>query len=186
MFERISSRLQRKIEKSQYQLIQLVSVRRTYREKRDKKRFRSLVDIPKEITLSEQQVIGATSHARETLLVAGAGSGKTFVLVGRAKYLINSKRVPPKNILMLAFNRDAAKEIAYRTKSSGIDVKAQTFHSFGNSVLQDSGQRTGAAFGNDGELSRFINKFITDGIDESGKKDLAEYFAYESVPKREF
>jgi DNA helicase-4 len=186
MFERMSLRLQRKIEKSQYQLIQLVSVRRTYREKRDKKRFRSLVDIPKEITLSEQQVIGATSHARETLLVAGAGSGKTFVLVGRAKYLIKSKRVPPENILMLAFNREAAKEIADRTKSSGIDVKAQTFHSFGNSVLLDSGQRTGAAFGNDGELPRFINNFISDGIDEAGKQDLANYFTYESVPKRTF
>lgn len=186
LFKRKSLRLQRQIEKTQYQLIQLISIKRTYLEKRDKKKFRELAEIPKEITLSEKQVVAATSHARETLVVAGAGSGKTFVLVGRAKYLINSKRVPEEKILMLAFNKDAAKELAERTKSSGINVRAQTFHSFGNFVLKTTGQNTGAAFGDDGEISRFVAKFIDSGLDETGKKDLAFFFATETVPKRDF
>ena len=91
LFARIKQRFQRKVEDVQYQAIQLVSVKRSYLERRDKNRFRELVDIPAEITLSEEQVIAATSHAKETLVVAGAGSGKTFVLVGRAKYLVSSE-----------------------------------------------------------------------------------------------
>ena len=110
MFDRFKQRFTRKIETAQYQAIQLVSVRRSYLERRDKGRFRELVDIPAEITLSKEQVIAATSHAKETLVVAGAGSGKTFVLVGRAKYLVGSERTTEDQILMLAYNKDAAEE----------------------------------------------------------------------------
>jgi DNA helicase-4 len=135
MFERFTQRLTKKIEVTQYQVIQLVSVKRSYLEKRDKNRFRDLVDIPAEITLSEEQVNAATSHAKETLVVAGAGSGKTFVLVGRAKYLVSSQRTTEDKILMLAYNKDAAEELSTRTKASGIKVTAQTFHGFGLSVI---------------------------------------------------
>ena len=131
MLDRFKQRFTRKIETVQYQAIQLVSVRRTYLERRDKGRFRELVDIPAEITLSEEQVIAATSHAKETLVVAGAGSGKTFVLVGRAKYLVGSERTTENQILMLAYNKDAAEELSQRTKHSGISVTASTFHAFG-------------------------------------------------------
>jgi DNA repair exonuclease SbcCD nuclease subunit len=88
---RFTQRFQRKVETVQYQTIQLVSVKRSYLERRDKNRFRELVDIPAEIILSEEQVIAATSHAKETLVVAGAGSGKTFVLVGNHDMLSNSQ-----------------------------------------------------------------------------------------------
>ena len=108
ILQRFKQRFSRSIERAQYQAIQLVSVKRTYLERRDKGRFRELVDIPKEIHLSNEQVTAATSHARETLVVAGAGSGKTFVLVGRAKYLVNSQRANPDSVLMLAYNKDAA------------------------------------------------------------------------------
>jgi len=122
MLNRLRQRFQRKVETVQYQAIQLVSVKRSYLERRDKNRFRELVDIPAEITLSEEQVIAATSHAKETLVVAGAGSGKTFVLVGRAKYLVGSERTTEDKILMLAYNKDAAEELSRRTKASGISV----------------------------------------------------------------
>ena len=152
IFARFTQRFQRKVETVQYQAIQLVSVKRSYLERRDKNRFRELVDIPAEITLSEEQVIAATSHAKETLVVAGAGSGKTFVLVGRAKYLVGSERTTEDKILMLAYNKDAAEELSRRTKASGISVTAQTFHGFGNSVIKAPGERTGVAFGDSGDL----------------------------------
>ena len=40
MFERVKQRLTKKVETTQYQMIQLVSIRRSYLEKKDKKRFR--------------------------------------------------------------------------------------------------------------------------------------------------
>ena len=186
MFERFKQRFSRKVESAQYQAIQLVSVKRSYLERRDKNRFRELVDIPAEITLSEEQVIAATSHAKETLVVAGAGSGKTFVLVGRAKYLVGSDRTTEDKILMLAYNKDAAEELSRRTKASGISVTAQTFHGFGNSVIKAPGERTGVAFGDSGEVSKFLAHQLKHELDEESKNGLAKYFSQELVPYRDF
>lgn len=186
MLERFKQRFSRKVESAQYQAIQLVSVKRSYLERRDKNRFRKLVDIPAEITLSEEQVIAATSHAKETLVVAGAGSGKTFVLVGRVKYLVGSERTTEDKILMLAYNKDAAEELSRRTKASGVSVTAQTFHGFGNSVIKAPGERTGVAFGDSGEISRFLAQRLKTGLDEESKIELAKYFSQELVPYRDF
>ena len=186
MFERFKQRFSRKVESAQYQAIQLVSVKRSYLERRDKNRFRELVDIPAEITLSEEQVIAATSHAKETLVVAGAGSGKTFVLVGRAKYLVGSDRTTEDKILMLAYNKDAAEELSRRTKASGISVTAQTFHGFGNSVIKAPGERTGVAFGDSGEVSKFLAHQLKNELSEDSKSGLAKYFSQELVPYRDF
>ena len=186
MLERFKQRFSRKVESAQYQAIQLVSVKRSYLERRDKNRFRELVDIPAEITLSEEQVIAATSHAKETLVVAGAGSGKTFVLVGRAKYLVGSERTTEDKILMLAYNKDAAEELSRRTKASGISVTAQTFHGFGNSVIKAPGERTGVAFGDSGEVSKFLAHQLKHELDEESKSGLAKYFSQELVPYRDF
>ena len=60
-FSRFRQRFERKVESVQYQAIQLVSVKRSYLERRDKGRFRELIDIPAEINLSEEQVTAATS-----------------------------------------------------------------------------------------------------------------------------
>jgi DNA helicase-4 len=186
MLERFKQRFSRKVESAQYQAIQLVSVKRSYLERRDKNRFRELVDIPAEITLSEEQVIAATSHAKETLVVAGAGSGKTFVLVGRAKYLVGSDRTTEDKILMLAYNKDAAEELSRRTKASGISVTAQTFHGFGNSVIKAPGERTGVAFGDSGEVSKFLAHQLKNELSEDSKYGLAKYFSQELVPYRDF
>ena len=186
MLERFKQRFSRKVESAQYQAIQLVSVKRSYLERRDKNRFRELVDIPAEITLSEEQVIAATSHAKETLVVAGAGSGKTFVLVGRAKYLVGSDRTTEDKILMLAYNKDAAEELSRRTKASGISVTAQTFHGFGNSVIKAPGERTGVAFGDSGEVSKFLAHQLKNELSEDSKSGLAKYFSQELVPYRDF
>ena len=186
MLERFKQRFSRKVESAQYQAILLVSVKRSYLERRDKNRFRELVDIPAEITLSEEQVIAATSHAKETLVVAGAGSGKTFVLVGRAKYLVGSERTTEDKILMLAYNKDAAEELSRRTKASGISVTAQTFHGFGNSVIKAPGERTGVAFGDSGEVSKFLANQLKHELDEESKNRLAKYFSQDLVPYRDF
>jgi DNA helicase-4 len=186
VFERLKQRFIRKKEATQYQVIQLVSVRRSYLERKDKNRFRELVEIPAEITLSKEQIDAATSHAKETLVVAGAGSGKTFVLVGRAKYLVGSERTSEDKILMLAYNKDAAEELSKRTKDSGINVVAQTFHGYGNSVIKAPGERTGVAFGNPGEVGRFLANLLENELPSETKSDLARYFAEELVPKRDF
>lgn len=47
-------------------------------------------------------------------VVARAGSGKTATTVNRAAFLVKHCRISPSEILLLAFNREAAKEVSDR------------------------------------------------------------------------
>lgn len=75
------------------------------------------------------------------LVVAGAGSGKTEVLITRVAYLIERKPdgIDPERILVLAYQNKAAEEIRKRLKERfDADVGVKTFHSFGLQILKQS------------------------------------------------
>lgn len=76
------------------------------------------------------------------LILAGAGSGKTSVLVARVGYLLKSGQAKPEQILLLAFGRKAAQEMAERIReklgAEGADrVKVTTFHQLGMEIIRD-------------------------------------------------
>ncbi|MCQ1060101.1 DNA helicase IV [Photobacterium sp. ZSDE20] len=71
------------------------------------------------------------------LVLAGAGSGKTSVLVARAAYLIANQQSQPEEILMLAFGRKAAEEMSERLAAKVSDrIKVATFHSLGTQIIR--------------------------------------------------
>ncbi|MCC3306036.1 UvrD-helicase domain-containing protein [Sneathiella sp. HT1-7] len=73
-----------------------------------------------------------------TLILAGAGSGKTSVIVAKAAYLITRGIRRPEEILLMAFGKDAANEMAERiAKRSGAAVDAMTFHALGNRIIRE-------------------------------------------------
>lgn len=169
----------------EFRATRLMAAEQAALEQRDIARFRDLVVLPGNLEFSTTQVIAATSHARETLVVAGAGSGKTSLLVGRAKYLVESGRAKEDEILMLAYNKAAAVELSDRTKTADTNVSAQTFHGFGNSIIKSEGERTGVAFGNNGEITNFLQNQL-DVLDENALQSLSTYFAEDLVPKRAY
>ena len=74
------------------------------------------------------------------LILAGAGSGKTRVLVHRIAYLIEEKGVDPYNILAITFTNKAANEMKERVENA-IDVEpgriwVSTFHSMCVKILR--------------------------------------------------
>jgi DNA helicase-4 len=71
-----------------------------------------------------------------TLVLAGAGTGKTSTLIGRVAYLIASQQARPEQILLLAFGRQAANEMQQRLhKRLGIELDATTFHALGQRII---------------------------------------------------
>lgn len=62
--------------------------------------------------LSQKKAIEATEGP--LLIIAGPGTGKTFTLIKRAMYLIETKGIKPENIMMVTFTEKAAKEIITR------------------------------------------------------------------------
>ena len=75
------------------------------------------------------------------LIVAGAGTGKTSVIVKRIAYLIASKRAKPGEIIALTFTDKAAAEMEERVDIlvpyGYTDVWISTFHAFGDRVLRE-------------------------------------------------
>ncbi|MBP6750910.1 MAG: UvrD-helicase domain-containing protein, partial [Xanthomonadaceae bacterium] len=84
----------------------------------------------------------AVLHADGPLLVlAGAGSGKTRVIVEKIAQLIQSRRYPAKRIAAITFTNKAAKEMRERVarRIKGDDAEGLTictFHALGLRLLQ--------------------------------------------------
>jgi DNA helicase IV len=97
--------------------------------------------------LDESQKRAIVIDDTHNLVVAGAGSGKTEVLITRAAYLREREpdAIDPKRILLLAFQNKAAGEIKERlNKKFGIaDIEVRTFHSLGNKILEDGCRSSG-------------------------------------------
>ena len=97
--------------------------------------------------LTPEQARAVVCFENRLLLIAAAGSGKTSTLIAKAGYALSRKLVPADEILMLAFNAEAAKELRGRIRerlgsitSDPDAVTARTFHAFGLSII---GQATG-------------------------------------------
>ena len=96
--------------------------------------------------LNSQQLAAVTAGEGPSLVIAGAGSGKTRTLVYRVAYLIDSG-VDPSNILLLTFTRKSAQEMLERAGEL-IGARSQrvcggTFHSVANLLLRRYGRSIG-------------------------------------------
>jgi DNA helicase-2/ATP-dependent DNA helicase PcrA len=80
------------------------------------------------------------------LVLAGAGTGKTRVLVHRAAYLVKTG-IRPEKIVLLTFTRKAADEMVYRASKIGSGsckrIQSGTFHSFCLDLLKRYGAQIG-------------------------------------------
>ena len=79
--------------------------------------------------LNEKQTKAAYANERFIFLLAGAGSGKTRVLIERVKYLIN-KGINPEKILLITFTRKATLELTERLPKGNVNPLITTFHGF--------------------------------------------------------
>jgi len=98
------------------------------------------------VTLDEDQQTAIITDDTHNLVVAGAGSGKTEVLITRIAYLIKRKSdtIKPERILALAFQNKAANEMKERLKKRyAVDVEIRTFHSLGKKIIEDASKQKG-------------------------------------------
>ncbi len=93
-------------------------------------------------SLNPQQKQAATYILGPSLILAGAGSGKTRVLIAKVLYLVHKQRIDPKNILMITFTNKAAGEMKERLGEHELYFTG-TFHSFCSRLLRIEGERLG-------------------------------------------
>ncbi|CAL9915243.1 putative DNA helicase II homolog [Candidatus Liberibacter solanacearum] len=95
--------------------------------------------------LNPQQVHAITFTDKYPLLIlAGAGTGKTTVLIARMLHLIYQKKIPASKILAMTFTNQAIQEMKNRLAClRGHIPQIQTFHSFSASILRKHGNVVG-------------------------------------------
>ncbi len=91
--------------------------------------------------LNEQQKKAVLYTKGPLLVVAGAGTGKTFVIVEKIKHIINKKLAKPDQILALTFTEKASLEMEERVDKAlpygYFQMWISTFHSFADQILRD-------------------------------------------------
>ena len=120
----------------------------------------------------QQQAVFCTGGP--LLILAGAGSGKTTVLVNRIAYILQSELCKPWQILAITFTNKAAGELKERicnaVPEGGSDIWAATFHSTCARILRRYGDRIG-----------FTSHFTVYGTDDQKKlvKDILKQLNYD-------
>ncbi|MEQ8207454.1 MAG: UvrD-helicase domain-containing protein [Woeseia sp.] len=159
------------------------------RARRELKRFHEYFDSVESNPLTRAQRLAVLLDEPRNLVVAGAGTGKTSVLVAKVGYLLKSGLCQPDEILMLAFNAKAAAELTDRVAGKfGADITARTFHGLGNEILgQVNGEKpplTPLASDRIG-FNRWVSKLVNDLLDNRRtRKQLLSFFVEHLQPSR--
>ena len=97
--------------------------------------------------LNDKQLEAVNTIDGPVLILAGAGSGKTTVLINRIGNMIESKNIPPWNILAITFTNKAANEIKERLEltlgDQALNINTGTFHSLCVRILRRDCEKMG-------------------------------------------
>lgn len=96
-----------------------------------------LQQVDPKIKLDDEQRCVVLSDEDYTLVIAGAGAGKTTTVSAKVKYLVERKGISPEQILVISFTNKAVGELQEKiNKDLGIPCPVTTFHKTGYAILR--------------------------------------------------
>lgn len=90
-------------------------------------------------SLDEEQLKPVLENAKYSLIIAGAGSGKTLTLIGKIKYMLENHLIKPEEICTISFTNEATNNLKKNIiKNCQVEVPTFTFHKLALSILQQA------------------------------------------------
>lgn len=121
-------------------------------------------------SVNKAQYRAITHGAGAMLVLAGPGSGKTFVVTQRIKYLIEQHHVKPEDILVITFTKAAAEEMQERfaklSAGKSNPVCFGTFHSVFFQILRHTYRFTAQNIIRENDKYRLLSQIIRELPDE--------------------
>ncbi len=121
-------------------------------------------------SVNNAQYRAITHGAGAMLVLAGPGSGKTFVVTQRIKYLIEQHHVKPEDILVITFTKAAAEEMQERFAKLSAGkcnpVYFGTFHSVFFQILRHTYRFTAQNIIRENDKYRLLSQIIRELPDE--------------------
>ena len=138
-----------------------------------------LKKVDSNVVLDDEQRRVCLDDEDYSLIIAGAGAGKTTTLAAKVKYLIDKKGIDPKDILIIAFTNKAVNELKDKiTKKLGYPVPISTFHSCGRAIVKKDVNYADTGICNDNFyfIKDYIGKMVSN--DNELLSDMIMLFAY--------
>jgi len=135
------------------------------------------------MSLNQEQQKAVEATEGRVLVLAGAGSGKTKVIVHRIAHLIEKKGAAPESILGLTFTNKAAAEMRERlaklvSKESAKKVVLATFHSFCMRLLRHEihhlGYTRDFSLYDEGDIRRLLKQVARNELEHEGELPSVE------------
>lgn len=142
---RIPEALRRRFPRS-FELITNPDLRHRYNQQfvpLEMQRYRAFFDRLAGHSLTDEQREACIRLEDNNLLVASAGSGKTATMVGKVAYVLEKGLYRPEEILILAYNSDAARELRERLaqqlqlQEGEPGCQVATFHALGRTIIEN-------------------------------------------------
>ena len=139
------------------------------------------------IKLDDEQRVAILTDEDNTLIVAGAGSGKTTTMIGKVKYLVEILGVSEDDILVISFTNKAVLELKEKLNDDfNLGVKVCTFHKLGFDLLKTLLEKNFSVLSNNKDMiADYFNKTLIKDNEEL-KKFLYYFTYYFDVPAFSF
>lgn len=134
------------------------------------------------IRLDEEQIKAILTDEDFSLIIAGAGTGKTTTMAAKVKYLVDIKKIDPEKILVMSFTRKATEELDKRIRLDfNIPVVVSTFHALGYMHIKSIFKNHKCSVVGDNEKNQIFLKYFKDNIFPNKQllKELIEVFDQE-------
>lgn len=116
------------------------------------------------INLDDEQRSVVLSDEDYTLVIAGAGAGKTTTVAAKVKYLVDKKGISPNQILVISFTNKAVGELRDKiNKGLRIPCPITTFHSTGYAILRKR-ETVNKTVVDSGFMFNIINNYLKGNI----------------------
>ncbi len=108
-------------------------------------------------SLDKEQRIAVITDECSTLVIAGAGSGKSLTIIGKIRYLIERKGIKEEDILCISFTRDASLNLENNIKKNyNYNINVYTFHKLALFFLKDKNY----SISNPNTLSYIVDEYF--------------------------